>query len=76
MRLEDLTAYEIIEKRPIADLNSESYLMKHKRTGARIALLSNDDDNKVFAIGFRTPPKNSTGVAHIIEHTVLCGSSW
>lgn len=74
MRLEDLTAYEIIEKRPIADLNSESYLMKHKRTGARIALLSNDDDNKVFAIGFRTPPKNSTGVAHIIEHTVLCGS--
>ncbi len=74
MRLEDLSAYEIIEKRRIDDLNSESYLMRHKKTGARVALLSNDDDNKVFAIGFRTPPKNSTGVAHIIEHTVLCGS--
>ncbi len=74
MRLEDLAAYEIVEKRRIDDLNSESYLMRHKKTGARVALLSNDDDNKVFAIGFRTPPKNSTGVAHIIEHTVLCGS--
>jgi Zn-dependent M16 (insulinase) family peptidase len=74
MRLEDLTAYEIIEKRRIDDLNSESYLIRHKKTGARVALLSNDDNNKVFAIGFRTPPKNSTGVAHIIEHTVLCGS--
>ncbi len=74
MRLEDLKAYEIIEKRRIDDLNSESYLMRHKKTGARVAILSNDDENKVFAIGFRTPPKDSTGVAHIIEHTVLCGS--
>ena len=74
MRLEDLSSYEIIEKRRIDDLNSESYLMRHKKTGARVALLSNDEENKVFAIGFRTPPKNSTGVAHIIEHTVLCGS--
>ena len=74
MRLEDLSTYEIIEKRRIEDLNSESYIMRHKKTGARVALLSNDDENKVFAIGFRTPPKNSTGVAHIIEHTVLCGS--
>ncbi len=74
MRVEELAAYEIIEKRRIEDLNSESYIVRHKKTGARIALLSNDDDNKVFYIGFRTPPKNSTGVAHIIEHTVLCGS--
>ncbi len=74
MRIEDLSSYEIIEKRRIDDLNSESYLIRHKKSGARVALLSNDDDNKVFAIGFRTPPKNSTGVAHIIEHTVLCGS--
>ncbi len=74
MRIEDLSSYEIIEKRRIEDLNSESYLVKHKKTGARVALLSNDEENKVFAIGFRTPPKNSTGVAHIIEHTVLCGS--
>ncbi len=74
MRLEDLSAYEIIEKRRIEDLNSESYLIRHKKTGAKVALLSNDEENKVFAIGFRTPPTNSTGVAHIIEHTVLCGS--
>ncbi|WP_029230990.1 insulinase family protein [Butyrivibrio sp. VCB2006] len=74
MRLEDLTTYEIIESRRIEDLNSDSYILRHKKTGARVTLLSNDDDNKVFAIGFRTPPKDSTGVAHIIEHTVLCGS--
>ncbi len=74
MRIEDLSSYEIIEKRRIDDLNSESYLLRHKKSGARVALLSNDDENKVFSIGFRTPPKNSTGVAHIIEHTVLCGS--
>lgn len=74
MKIEDIKAYEILEKRRIEDLNSESYLLRHKKTGARVALLSNDDENKVFYIGFRTPPKDSTGVAHIIEHTVLCGS--
>ena len=74
MRIEDLTAYEIVEKRRIEDLNSDSYILSHKKTKARIALLSNDDENKVFSIGFRTPPRNSNGVAHIIEHTVLCGS--
>ncbi|MBQ7766130.1 MAG: insulinase family protein [Lachnospiraceae bacterium] len=74
MRLEELKAYEILEKRSINDLNSEGIVLRHKKTGARIALLSNDDDNKVFYIGFRTPPHNSTGVAHIVEHTVLCGS--
>ena len=72
--LEKLTAYEILEKRQIKDLNSEGYLLKHKRTGAHITLLLNDDENKVFYIGFRTPPKDSTGVAHILEHSVLCGS--
>ena len=74
MRVEDLAAYEVLEKREIKDLNSVSYLVKHKKTGARLALLSNDDKNKVFYIGFRTPPEDSTGVAHIVEHTVLCGS--
>lgn len=74
MRLEELTAYEILERRAIEDLNSEGIVLRHKKTGAKVALLSNDDDNKVFYIGFRTPPHNSTGVAHIVEHTVLCGS--
>lgn len=73
-RLEKLDAYEILEKREIADINSISYLVRHKKTGARIALIENDDENKVFYIGFRTPPEDSTGVAHILEHSVLCGS--
>ena len=48
--------------------------MRHKKTGARVFILENDDNNKVFNIAFRTVPTDSTGVAHIIEHTVLCGS--
>ncbi len=74
MKVEELQAYELLEKRNINDLKSEGMVLRHKKTGAKIALLSNDDDNKVFYIGFRTPPNNSTGVAHIVEHTVLCGS--
>ncbi len=73
-KIEELSAYQVLEKREIGDIRSVSYLLRHKKTGARIALLSNDDDNKVFYIGFRTPPKDSTGVAHILEHSVLCGS--
>lgn len=67
-------AYEIIEDRFSKDLNSAVMLLRHKKTGARVALISNDDDNKVFYIGFRTPVNDSTGVPHIIEHSVLCGS--
>ncbi len=74
MKVEDLKAYEVIEKREIKDIDSVTYLCRHKKTGARVALISNDDDNKVFYIGFRTTPKDSTGVAHITEHSVLCGS--
>lgn len=74
MNLEKLQAYTVISKQRIEELKSDGFLLKHNKTGARVALLSNDDDNKVFYIGFRTPPKDSTGVAHIIEHTVLCGS--
>ncbi len=74
MKIEEMKSYTILESRRIEDLNSMSYLLEHKKSGARIALLSNDDENKVFYIGFRTPPKNSTGVAHILEHSVLEGS--
>ena len=74
MRLEDLTTYELLEERQMDDINSKGYLLRHKKSGAKVALISNDDDNKVFYIGFRTPPKDSTGVAHILEHSVLCGS--
>ncbi len=67
-------SFELIEERDLKDLSSKGLLLSHKKTKARIALILNDDENKVFYIGFRTPPKDSTGVAHIIEHTVLCGS--
>ena len=73
-QVEDLKAYEVAERRRITDLNSEGYILKHKKTGAKVVLLLNDDENKVFYIGFRTPPTDSTGVAHILEHSVLCGS--
>lgn len=74
MKLSELKAYEILEEKPLNDINSVGYILRHKKSGARVALISNDDDNKVFYIGFRTPPADSTGVAHIVEHTVLCGS--
>jgi len=72
--LEKLEAYELIRTEELPDVNSVGYVLKHKKSGARIALVSNDDDNKTFYIGFRTTPSDDTGVAHIIEHTVLCGS--
>lgn len=71
---ESLTAYEIVSREFIEDIASEGYVLRHKKTGARVVLLCNDDDNKVFYIGFRTTPKDSTGVMHILEHSVLCGS--
>ena len=74
MKVEELSSYEVIERREAADINSITYLCRHKKTGARVALISNEDENKVFYIGFRTTPKDSTGVAHILEHSVLCGS--
>ncbi len=74
MNLEKLKAYELVEEKDLKDLNSKGYLFRHKKSGARISAISNDDENKVFYIGFRTPPADSTGVAHIVEHTVLCGS--
>lgn len=72
--LTTLSSYELLEERPLPDLNSIGYRLRHKKTGAKVALIQNDDENKVFYIGFRTPPKDSTGVPHIVEHTVLCGS--
>lgn len=74
MKLSDLKAYEILEERKLSDINSDGYIIRHKKSGARITVISNEDENKVFYIGFRTPPEDSTGVPHIIEHTVLCGS--
>ena len=69
-----LDAYELIKEQQLNDINSIGYIVRHKKSGARLALISNDDDNKVFYIGFKTPPTDETGVPHIIEHSVLCGS--
>ena len=74
MRLEDVTSYEVLEKREIKELRSMAYLCRHIKTGARVVLMENEDENKVFYIGFRTTPEESTGVSHILEHSVLCGS--
>ncbi len=74
MRIEDVKEYEIIKKKDVKDLNSKGYLLRHKKSGARVFILSNDDRNKVFYVGFRTPPTDSKGTPHILEHTVLCGS--
>lgn len=74
INMKQLPGYEIIKTQHLEGLNSEGILLKHKKTGARICLFQNQDDNKVFQIGFRTPPKDDTGVPHIVEHTVLCGS--
>ena len=73
-QIADLESYLLKEERYVEELHSKRYILEHKKTGARILLLSNDDENKVFCIGFRTPPSDSTGVAHILEHSVLCGS--
>ena len=74
MNQDKLTAYEIQRREELPDIHSVGWLLRHKKTGARVMLIENDDENKVFNIAFRTPPKNSTGVAHILEHSVLCGS--
>lgn len=74
MNIENVQAYELILCQDIPDVHSTGYLLRHKKSGARVMLLENDDNNKVFNIAFRTPPADSTGVAHILEHSVLCGS--
>ncbi|MDR7856745.1 insulinase family protein [Tissierella sp.] len=66
--------FKLVEENMIDELQSVARIFQHEKSGARLLHLENDDDNKVFSIGFRTPPSNSTGVPHIIEHCVLAGS--
>ncbi|MCI8887109.1 MAG: insulinase family protein [Hungatella sp.] len=74
MKVNDLKSYKVLKEKHVEELNSQAFLLEHLKSGARVFLLSNDDENKVFSIGFRTPPADNTGVAHILEHSVLCGS--
>lgn len=74
MDMTKISAYELVMQENIPDVQSVGYLLRHKKSGARVLLLENEDENKVFNIAFRTTPSDSTGVAHILEHSVLCGS--
>lgn len=67
-------SFTLIETRQLTALNSTGYLYKHNKTKAQVMFLLNDDDNKAFSISFATPPYNNNGIAHILEHSVLCGS--
>lgn len=69
-----VTLFELLQEQELPELNSTARLYRHVHTGAEVLSLENDDENKVFGITFRTPPADSTGVAHILEHSVLCGS--
>lgn len=66
--------FKFINEEDIKEINSKAFMFEHIKSGARLLYLQNEDKNKVFSISFRTPPKNSTGVFHILEHSVLCGS--
>ncbi|MBQ7515633.1 MAG: insulinase family protein [Schwartzia sp.] len=75
MKVNDVIhGFRLKKTRPIPEVDSVSFEFLHEKSGARLFYLQNDDDNKVFFIGFRTPPSDDTGVPHIIEHSVLCGS--
>ena len=74
MSIKDLCAYELQKEEDLKGIKAKGYLLRHRKSGARIVYIENDDNNKVFSIGFRTPPSDSTGVPHIMEHSVLCGS--
>lgn len=70
----DHAAFTLIDAKDLPELSSEARYYRHKRTGAEVVSMINADENKVFGITFKTPPADSTGVAHILEHSVLCGS--
>lgn len=66
--------FTLMAEKGLEEINSKGRLFYHEKSGARLVQIENDDDNKVFSVSFRTPPENSTGVPHILEHSVLCGS--
>ena len=72
--IKDLKAYRIVEEKDLPEVHGKGYVLEHIKTSARVLIIENDDVNKVFNIGFRTPPYDDSGIPHIIEHSVLCGS--
>ncbi len=71
---QSMEGFKLISKEKVNEINSTSWIFLHEKSGAKLMFLQNEEDNKVFSIAFRTPPEDSTGVAHILEHSVLCGS--
>ena len=69
-----LHGFEFIAEQHIPEINTQARLWRHQRTGAQLLSMENQDENKVFGITFRTPPPDSSGLPHIMEHSVLCGS--
>ena len=75
MKINDiLHGFRLIRSEEIKEVDGTGHSFVHEKTGARLFFLETADDNKVFSISFRTPPVDDTGVAHIVEHSVLCGS--
>lgn len=66
--------FKVLRYEFIDEISSHAYLMEHEKSGAKLCYIGNDDDNKVFNIGFRTPPSDDSGIPHILEHSSLCGS--
>ncbi|MBN1847596.1 MAG: insulinase family protein [Deltaproteobacteria bacterium] len=72
--MKNIDEFELLNQQDIPELNTRAFFYRHKQTSAEILSLVNDDENEVFGISFRTPPPDSTGLPHILEHSVLCGS--
>ena len=71
---EKVHGFRLMETKEIPEIASQCFLFEHEKSGAKLFFVSNEDDNKVFSIAFRTPPIDDTGAAHIVEHSTLCGS--
>ena len=74
MGITDASGYQLLKEETLEGIKAKGWLLRHKKSGARVVYIENDDNNKVFSIAFRTPPPDSTGAPHIMEHSVLCGS--
>ena len=71
---EKIHGFRLLKTRTVPEVDSTAYEFLHEKSGARLLFLENKDDNKVFSVSFRTPPRDDTGAAHVVEHSVLCGS--
>ena len=67
--------FTVTSKKTLAELDADAYVLHHRASGARLLYLACEDENKAFSIAFKTPPTDDTGVFHILEHSVLCGSA-